>query len=816
MAIETARRIDLHVHSKYSTRPSQWVLQKIGCAESYTEPLHIYRCAKDRGMHFVTVTDHNSLAGSLEIAHLENTFVSEEITTYFPENRCKLHVLAWDITERQHEDITRLRENVFDLVPYLRQEKIIHALAHPMYSPNDRLNHEGFEKMLLLFKTFELNGARDEYQNSILMDILTSLTPQDIETLANKHNLEPSFPEPWRKHLVGGSDDHSSLTIAAKYTEVEGVSTPREFLSAIGEYRAVVRGRESAPRVMAHNLYSIAYQFYKKRFSLDRHLNRDLLLRFVEHALTAAPAETDTLLERMRILWNSRLQSTFSRPDCRSVKGRVQKEAREIIYGDERMMGLIKDNHRSAPEMQEVWFSFVRQVADKVLTKFADAAMESISGADLFDIFQIIGSAGSLYTMLAPYFVSYGLFTKDRKFCRECAAKFTKESNGYEEPINVAHFTDTFHEVNGVALTLQMQVEISQKYGKDLTIITCGNGAEEPGVTAFAPVGNVELPEYPELKLSYPPLLEMLEYCYEHRFTLIHAATPGPIGLAALAIARILKLPIHGTYHTALPQYVSELTGDTGLEDVAWRYMVWFYNQMDLVFVPSTATGDELAERGVDKSKITFYPRGIDTQRFHPSKRNGFFKERYRFTEAERTILYVGRVSKEKNLPFLTDVFKRIATSRQRLRLVIVGEGPYLEEMRQELKGLPVVFTGYLAGDDLAQAYASSDVFVFPSTTDTFGNVVLEAQASGIPVVVTDQGGPRENMVDGLTGIVASSTDPAAFADAVLSILEDPQRMNVMRKQAREYLESRSFESAYLELWEMYRSNTANLADFVH
>ncbi|MFP4031139.1 MAG: PHP domain-containing protein, partial [Desulfococcaceae bacterium] len=153
--------IDLHVHSKFSKRPTQWVLRKIGCPESFTEPLQIYRIARRRGMDLVTISDHNSIAGALEIAHLPGAFVSEEITTYFPEDGCKLHVLALDVTEAQHDEIQKLRKNVFELVPWLRDQGILHILAHPLYAVNDRLTLDHFEQALLLFKCFELNGARN-------------------------------------------------------------------------------------------------------------------------------------------------------------------------------------------------------------------------------------------------------------------------------------------------------------------------------------------------------------------------------------------------------------------------------------------------------------------------------------------------------------------------------------------------------------------------------------------------------------------------------------------------------------------------------
>jgi glycosyltransferase involved in cell wall biosynthesis len=325
----------------------------------------------------------------------------------------------------------------------------------------------------------------------------------------------------------------------------------------------------------------------------------------------------------------------------------------------------------------------------------------------------------------------------------------------------------------------------------------------EPGVMNFRPIGSYDLPEYPELQIFYPPLLEMLNYCYEQGFNHIHTATPGPIGLAALAVAKILKLPISGTYHTSIPQYAQVLTGDAVIEDLAWKYVLWYYDQLDVIYAPSQSTRDELVERGIKAEKIRIYPRGIDVEQFHPQKRNGILKKRFNITGGT-TMIYVGRVSREKNLHLLAQAFEQLAKARSDVHLVVVGDGPYLEEMRAIMAGLPCHFTGYLKGEDLCQIYASADVFVFPSTTDTFGNVVLEAQASGLPVIVTDQGGPCENMIDRHTGLVVPADSARALFGAMQALAVDPQRTADMAAAARDYVEQRSFEAAFLKTWEMY------------
>lgn len=800
-------KADLHVHSKYSTRPSEWFLRRIGCAESYTDPLLLYEIAMKRGMDLVTITDHNTLSGSLEIAHLDNTFISEEITTYFPEDGCKLHVVAYGITENQHEDISRFRENMYDLVAYLNAKRIVHAVAHPLFSVNERLTIDHFEQILLLFKIFEMNGTRDDYQNRILCEILQKLTRKDIEQLANKHDLKPYGLKPWKKHLVGGSDDHSSVNIASRYTEIEGVGSVVEFLNGISQGKSRVAGRASNPRILAHTLYSIAYQFYKTKLPLDRYISKEVLLRFADRALISIHREEDGFMKRLRNFVGYRRPGVLFKSTPKTMQALLLKEARNIIFHDLQMNELLTGNTPNPLEMKEVWFRFVNNISEKILRQFADSILESVAGVNLFDIFHSIGSVGSLYTMLAPYFVAYTVFTKDRRFCQQCHAYFCKDGPTLpERTFKIAHFTDTFHEINGVATTLKTHVELAQKYNQAFTLITCGPEFEIRGVKNFLPIGTFEMPLYPDIKMFYPPLLKMLNYCYEQNFTHIHSATPGPLGLTALAIAHILKLPICGTYHTALPQYAHQLFDDPSLEELVWKYVLWYYRQMDIVYVPSHAIGDELVAKGMDKHKITFYPRGIDIKHFHPSKRNGFFQNRFTVSENDLILLYVGRVSKEKNLPVLVHAFRKLIAKRQNLRLVVVGDGPYLAEMQEAFEGLPVTFTGFLEGEDLAQAYASSDIFIFPSTTDTFGNVVLEAQASGLPVIVTDKGGPKENLIPEVTGFVVPANNPGTLAETVSMLTDNPDRLQKMKQNARKYMENRSLESAYLELWESYQA----------
>jgi glycosyltransferase involved in cell wall biosynthesis len=815
-------QIDFHVHSKFSKRPSQWILQKIGCPESFTDPVRLYQIARHRGMDWVTITDHNTLDGSLAIAHLPNTIVGEEITSYFPEDQCKVHIVALNLSESQHQDIQHLRPNVLELVPYLNQENIFHVIAHPLYAINDRLTLAHFEKMLLLFKNFELNGSRNHRENRCLQAVLDELTPDLMAELAHRHDIAPVGSDPCQKRLFSGSDDHSALNIGRAFTRISKAVSPLDYFTDPDRYVTEPVIHPATPRTMAHNLYGIAYQFFRDRFNLERYSDKDPLIRFLDARLRTEPTRPQKLLSKIYFFFHrpGKINNPADLSD--SLIELLQHESRKFIKENPQFLtpekaakeGSVDPAEASPSADEDQWFEFVNRIANKVMSHSADHFMDHLSGANVFNIFHTLGSTGGLYALLAPYFVSYSLFNRDQQLSQRITARFDTSLQREKEKtdhLKVALFTDTYHEVNGVALTLRQQSLIAHRRGMDLTLVTCypQQPPQDKRVRNFQPVGVYQLPEYEEQQLVCPPFLEMLDYCYRHQFTQIHTSAPGPLGLAALVIARLLKLPISGTYHTAIPQYAHALTSDANITELTWRYTLWFYQQLDVVYAPSQSTRHELMGKGLNGDKIRVYPRGIDTERFHPSKSNGFYRAYPQLTDRVK-LLYVGRVSKEKNMPLLVSAFRRLVEMGLPVGLVVVGDGPYREQMMADTAGLPCEYCGYLKGHALEAAYASSDVFVFPSTTDTFGNVVLEAQASGLPVIVSDEGGPQENLEAEVTGVVIKGDDGNALAEAMIRLSAHPELRRRMGAAARRYAEQRSFEAAFLKTWQMYHDTTAS------
>src|SRR5204862_657558 len=274
-----------------------------------------------------------------------------------------------------------------------------------------------------------------------------------------------------------------------------------------------------------------------------------------------------------------------------------------------------------------------------------------------------------------------------------------------------AWFTDTLEDVNGVATTIRKMTAAGAAAGKDLVVVTSLSNQHicDIPIKNFPPIGEFELPEYELQKLSFPPILQMLDYIQRERFTEIIISTPGPVGLTALLAAKMLNLQTSGIYHTDFPQYVRILTEDGFLESVTWRYMHWFYGQLDTVFVNSEEYRDSWIKRGFDPAKLKILPRGLDTELFHPARREPTFFEKFGEYNGEVRLLYVGRISREKDLDLLAAAYRRLRDEGLRVQLFIVGHGPYSEALAKSLPG--AFFTGYLTGNELAAPQSRTTVF---------------------------------------------------------------------------------------------------------
>jgi glycosyltransferase involved in cell wall biosynthesis len=304
-----------------------------------------------------------------------------------------------------------------------------------------------------------------------------------------------------------------------------------------------------------------------------------------------------------------------------------------------------------------------------------------------------------------------------------------------------------------------------------------------------------------------PRLREYVARARADRIDVVHLTTPGPVGLAALYVAWQLQLPMVGSFHTDLAAYTSLLSGSRKLGALMREYMRWPYSRCRRVLAPSHHTRELFIQAKGDPAKVDIWPRGVDTELFSPIRRSAQRRDAWHVADNRPALLYVGRVSREKGLGILPALSRRLHARRCEHRFVIAGEGPMLDELKREMPD--AVFTGVLTRDAVAEAFASSELFIFSSRTDTAGNVVLEAQACGVPVLVSDAGGPREYVLPNITGEVCPSGDAGAFGRAAAQLLRDTQRRGMMGEAARQHALSLDWPSALAPLYRAYRQVAA-------
>jgi glycosyltransferase involved in cell wall biosynthesis len=775
------QRVDMHVHSKHSGRFKLFVLASLEVEECYTEPRAIYDTMLARGMSMVTITDHDTLDGGLEIAHLPGVFLSEEISARFPENGCIVHVLAYGIDEARHREIQRLRYNVYELAAYLRRERILHSLAHPFSSANQRLTPELLVKSLLLFDTLELvNGQKDPSHERFVREVVTKVDARVLGRWADRHALDVDLERRWC--LTAGSDDHSGVTMARAYVEFDGPPTLDALAGSIRSGRASARGLDETCTSYAHTAWVGTIKYF-------RHTHRE------------GGSQTFTKLAdfvRTKSLPAGPMPPVLARLVPAALATMAENDAAA------KASWLVDEAH--TPEAHEELYAMIHST---LLRAFRASFAAIKSGAEKMDLEPIIDELPTLLRLALfnlPYYFGFRFFYGERRRARALYDTLALE-DAIEPERRVALFCDTLDNVDGVSIGLRRAVRELRQAGR--VVHLCGVelgdalGTSEDDVVRFPTIGSFPLLGYDSYTLGWPSLVEVLRWLDRNEIDLVVATTPGPVGLVAMLAARILGIPIVGQYHTHLPEYAARLVGDRSIGRLVEGYTSWFYGAMAEVSVPSWATRETLARQGVPVDRVRVVRRGVDTRAFHPRRRDPDFWRR-RGLSGGTTLLYAGRVSREKNVGFLAETFLRARAEGIDVELAVVGDGPWAEPMQRMLAGHPVAFTGYLHGEELATAFASADLLVFPSTTDTFGNVVLEALASGTPALVTDVGGPAEIVHHAETGTILPAGDHAAWIAEIRRLAADDDALARMRRLARMYAVECSFVRARDDQWSFY------------
>jgi len=747
-----ASRVDMHCHSTASQLSRLGVQRSLGLPECATPPEEVYELAKRRGMDFVTITDHDTIDGCLELADRPDCFVSEELTARFAGEPQAVHVLCYGIIPGDHEWLQAHAGDLEACAAYLAEEEIACALAHPFYNVDAPLTARHRRRLAELFPIWEVrNGSRAAELNM----------PAAI------------YIDTHGGTGIGGSDDHAGVDIGRTFTEAPAVATPEEFLRRLRAGDAEAGGEQGSAAKWAHAAMALATRALTLPASGAPYPAHEGKRR----TGTVDPAVVLKIAQR-----------TISEGAAREGKVAADigpDDARALLEAWLRSIDLDLRGRELLAYLQEEGFSHAdlyrraRRTHERGLRSAvalgSDAAARGDLGAALGAVFEAIVPA-------VPYAPATAFLGAEK-------AKLASRSG--ERP-RIALIADGIAATHGVTATIEKIRELGVP-GYEIEVVGTDAGVDR----RLPAAAELEVPFYQGMRLGVPGLPGLVETLAEGRYDAVHVTAPGPAGIAATLLNRIAGTPLIASYHTELAAYAGLRSGDGGLEAMARGALGAFYGAPSLVLSPSPAADASLQELGIDPGRLARWERGVDVARFAPGKAA---RERY---PGEVKVLYAGRLTREKGVDLMAESFLRAHRADPRLHLLLAGGGPEETELRGRL-GEQATFLGWLEGEDLARAYASADVFLFCSTTDTYGQVVLEAGASGLPVVAVAEGGPASLVENRHTGMLCR-LDADHIAGTLLQLAASPLLRRHLGSSAVRAVRERSWERAMEQLAHGYR-----------
>jgi glycosyltransferase involved in cell wall biosynthesis/predicted metal-dependent phosphoesterase TrpH len=750
----------MHCHSTASQLSRLGVQRSLGLPECATPPEEVYELARRRGMDFVTITDHDTIDGCLELADRPDCFVSEELTARFAGEPQAVHVLCYGITPGDHEWLQANAGDVEACAAYLEENEIACALAHPFYSVDAPLTPRHRRRLAELFGVWEVrNGSRAAELNM----------PAAIYT------------ETHGGTGIGGSDDHAGVDIGRTFTEAPAAATPEEFLQYLRAGRAEAGGEQGSAAKWAHAAMALA----TRALALDGESRSAVPSRdYVEEGNGGAddgraldPAAVLKIAQRVigeGAAREGRVATDIGPDDARALLESWLRSIDLDLRGRDLLAYLQADDFSHA--------DLYRRARRTHERRLRIAAADGVAAASRGDVAAAFGGLFDAIVPAVPYIPATAFL----------GAEKAKLAGRPGERPRVALIADGIGATHGVTATIEKIRELGVP-GFEVEVVGTDAGVDR----RLPAVAELEIPFYAGMSVGVPGLPGLVETLAEGRYDAVHVTAPGPAGVVATLLNRIAGVPLIASYHTELAAYAGLRSGDDGLEVMATAALGAFYGAPSLVLSPSPAADRSLLALGIDGSRLGRWERGVDVDRFDPGKAA---RQDY---PGEVKVLYAGRLTREKGVDLLAESFLRARAADPRLHLLLAGGGPEEAELRERL-GEHATFLGWLEGEDLARAYASADIFLFCSTTDTYGQVVLEAGASGLPVVAVAEGGPAALVENRHTGMLCRP-DADHIAGTVLQLAASPLLRRHLGSCAVRAARERSWGQAMEQLAEGYR-----------
>lgn len=829
-------KIDLHCHDENSDVPDELWGRILHLPETWLKTKKLVKRLEKTGCTVNTITNHNNARSCWDLEDKDiDVLPAAEFTCFFNEYDLYVHVLTFGFTRKQEKQLKQKRQDIYEFLRYTTQQDIPVILPHPLYfyTKNENINFELFEKLAVMFQRFEvLNGQRDLWQSVLTLHWTQSLTPQKVRSFARKHNLNPAdfgVDPDSPKVLTGGSDDHVGIFAGdcGSYLYVPNLEQRLKTEKPSALALEAIKNNNISPFgvVMENEKLQIALLDYFSQVATkiqDPGLFRILFHRGELQDKVSCFVIANLLLELQKRKHIKKFMNFISdtlrgKKPGKLIKWQVNKDFRFCVDYLETIaeahqfpqLEFAKTVNQSIHDMfNQLCLLIVKRVraatpkTDQKLIKglFTEEFAGNIEipsqlselfygrskpkNKDEFDIgalmddlaFPLLVILVILSTMVASTRVLYA----NRSFLN----RFAEYIGSTKHEKRALYLTDTLRDKNGVSNSLSGKLREIQKYDLPVDFLICHESAySEPHLHVVKPLTSFFAPEYGDQEIRVPDILQICKIFYEGGYDRIVCSTEGPMAAVAMLIKFKFNVPAYFFMHTDWMDFIKETTDlNKHQRDRIRRIFRALYQQFDGVFALNSdhkrwLTGYEM-ELDPKKVFLTAHHAQPALQNIQPIRKSELFAD----AKDDTPILFVAcRISKEKGVFELPELMSRLRETLPDVRLVIAGQGPAEEELKTLLPDAK--FMGWLDKPTLTSLYAGLDLFVFPSRFDTFGNVILESFVNGLPAISYNCKGPKDIIVDGVSGYLVE--DSAQMADRIIEHFSEPRRMATMKTEAK-------------------------------
>jgi len=815
-------KIDLHCHDHNSDVPDELIGRILNVPETWLRTEELLSALKAEKCDLATITNHNNARSCFEmIKKGEDVLTGAEFSCLVPDYDIGIHVLAYGFDEEQETELFRLKENLYEFLKYARSKDIPTIWAHPLfqYKSDGVPPFDFFIKLSLLFERFEvINGQRNTWQNLLFKSWLEGIRSEDMDKWALKFNIDPYeyCRDPYRKVFTGGSDSHMGIFAGqtGSFLHIPDLKERRKkeplsklALEAIRKGDIAVYGSDQNTEKL-----TIAFLDYFSQVCLnfkDPGLTRmilhkgsmnDKVISFIaSNAVSEIQRHKVTInfIELFHRSFNGQVPSYFKKLLIPSVYKPVFDYAVEIAEAKKKKnsdtVGLFHKHITSiSDQLNKVLFSRLKKKLDEIDfdKKFENTSLDNIinflelpsdlrsySGRENKRSGKMLNPDipgfldGLSFPMLTSLIILAANFTsaKSLTHLRPLYNDFSLRIGKLSHPKRMLWLTDTFEDRNGVSMSLQAMHEEIKKRNLPIDFLVCSSTVKpDRNLIVIKPEMEFVLPFYKQQPIRIPNFLKIHSVFQEGEYDRVICSTEGIMGAVALYLKHAFTVPASFYIHTDWITFAKDVLGfDIHELNRTRRYLRAYYKAFDRLFVLNTdqkkwLTGKEM---GFEENEVFVTAHWVDEifmpQEVKQRTAKNIDNSIYMIEEKKvPTILYAGRISKEKGVMELPKIFKNIQKKIKDIRIVIAGTGPAEKELKELLP--EAEYLGWVNHADLPRIYSSADIFILPSRFDTFGCVILEAMACGLPVISYNTKGPKDIINDNFNGFLVESAQEAS------------------------------------------------------